>query len=245
MTITIAHVTGGGAENTDPCSITLSSGSIEGNVQIAVGMERSGGNGDNFTITGSGWTKRESVTITDTTTRRSMAVWTRVVGASESTTITIDDGTANSKTAFVHEYQHGSGTATWTFEDSVSNDNGTTQDATSISTGTTASISAGDLLKVGILGYKKGNTSSSISSSWTNSLTERAQYGISEGEQRGLFVGDYLLDTSSGTKESTVTISSAETSNFGLLSALVVFSASESGGPTFPPNSLALSGVGK
>jgi hypothetical protein len=244
MAISFSHVQDAGAENTDPATVTLGVAPTDGNLLIAGVMERSGGSGADFTITGSGWTKQESLTVeqANSTYRRSAAVWTKIAGASESATITIDDGTANSKTAFVAEYSHGSGTATWTFEDSVSNDNGATADATSLSTGTTASIGAGDLLEVGILFHKTGSFNSAISTTWSNSLTERNLYGQGSGG-RYVFFADYLLDTGSGTKTSTASLSTGE--NNGLMAALVVFSASEGGGPLFPPNSLALSGVGR
>lgn len=247
MAISFSHVQGAGAANTDPCSITLGAAPTEGNLLIAAGCERSGGSPGNFTITGTGWTVREDLEVdpADTTYRRSMRVWSKVAGASESSTITIDDGTTNTKTALVVEYSHGSGTGSWTYEDSISADNGKTADATSLASGSTVSIPAGDLLEVDIFYIKRGPTTDAITPSWTNSLTQRAEYGDAVSFGRYLALADYLLDTSGGTKSTTASFSSSTAWNSGLMQALLVFSASEGGAPLFPPNSLTLTGVGK
>jgi hypothetical protein len=125
----------------DPASATFGTTPVEGNLLVAIAGDRSGGTEANYTITGSGWTKRlvRDVLITDANARRTLVVWTKVAGASEPTNVQVDDGTANSKYLIIQELQ-ASVAGTWTFATSVGNDTGTGS-TSPLSTGTTSSVS--------------------------------------------------------------------------------------------------------
>ena len=227
MPITFSHVQNVGVQAADPASVTLSPAPVNGNLLVACAMERSGGSASNFTITGTGWTQRVALTIeqTQSTWRRSFVVWTKIAGASEPATIDVDDGTANSKLLSVSEFSHGSGSGTWNFEAVVSNHNGATSSATVLSTGTTASVPAGNLLKIGALSVKRSG-STILSTTWTNGLTEQSDIGDGVAGGRQVFVAMSGSDTAAGTKESQATLNASDI-NGGLAAALLVFSASE------------------
>jgi hypothetical protein len=221
----------------DPASATFASTPIEGNLLVAQASDRSGGSAANFTISGSGWTQRVARTILqgDTTYRRTFVVWTKIAGANEPTNVQVDDGTSNTKALLISEFA-ADASGTWTFEAAVSNDNGATADATSISSGTTSSIPAGDQLLIGCVGWKQGGQDDNFTWSWANSnltLNATLQAGANG---RGHAVG-HLKETAAGTKTTTASFTAGITSNNGLAAALLVFTFSS--GPSATVNQAA------
>ena len=132
-----------------PCQVTFGSTPTEGNLLVVVAAERSGGDADDWTISGSGWTKRiaHNKEITDSTWRFAMAVWTKVAGASEPSSISVSD-TSGTVNVYAQEFEAGE-SVTWTHEDSTSSDNGQVTGDTDGHSVTSGSVGAGDLLALG------------------------------------------------------------------------------------------------
>ena len=147
------------ATGTNPTA-TLGSAPTEGNLLMTFCMERSGGDPADFDISGAGWTKRftQEIDISDLTYRQSMAVWTKVAVSSEPSGVQITGASGDVAVMFV-EYEAGEN-VTWTFESSADNNGGKITDVTTISTGTTGSVSAGDLLVICVAGIKENYISS-------------------------------------------------------------------------------------
>lgn len=230
MTITFSLVQSA-SNQADPASATFGATPTEGNKLVVAAAERSGqSNAANYTISGTGWTQDLGVIVAsgDATFRRSMSIWTKTAGASEPTNIQVDDGTANTKQVLIMEISAGA-TVTWTFEEAVSSDNGTTADATSLATGTTGSLSAAEHCIVGVIMVKQSSQADTFSASGaTMTLTQiAAAQGGSSGRTLVAMLGQ---DSSSGTKSSTITVSAGNTANAGLITGLLVFSAVEGGG---------------
>jgi hypothetical protein len=206
------------ADGSSPTA-TFDTTPIESNLLVVSAFSRSGTSTTSHTISGSGWTKRiaRDSEISDAGYRRSLSVWTKVAGVSEPTAIQISGDTVK---LIIEEFSGGA----FTFEAAVDNDNANTASGTSVSTGTTASVSEDWLLKIGIMG-SRASTSASWSTSWTNSLGSTIDYLDTTGRFLGTAFGE---DTTTGTKESTVTISGSTITNSGLTSGLLVFSVEES-----------------
>lgn len=230
-TITFTAVQSKASASADPAAVTLDSTPVEGNLLVAVMMERSGTTSANSTISGTGWEKRiaRDVSLGDTTYRRSLSVWTKTAGASEPTSISVDDGTANVKRLLVLEVSAGGAEVTWTFEDAASNDNGNTTNATSIATGTTGSIAAGNLLQLGILAVKVATGGTEYTITWaSDTLTTVAEADTTTSHERAMFIG-MAQQSDAGTRASTASVSTSA-GNVGLLAGILVFSAEEVGG---------------
>lgn len=215
------------ANQADPASATFGGTPTQGNLLIAIAMERSGTTEANHTISGTGWTKRigRDVLLGDADARRSLSVWTKIAGASEATNVQVDDGTANTKALLIAEYAPDVA-ATFTFEAAASNDNGTTSTSNTIATGTTASVGAGNLLVLGIVALKVGGISQNdmTAASWaSDTLTNDALFG-GGANGRSLAVGS-ATQTGAGTKASTATLTINTVVDDYLTAGIVVFSA--------------------
>lgn len=216
----------------DPAELTLDSAPVQGNLLIAVGSDRSGGSAANYAITGiTGWTQTIQRTILsgDATYRRTHSMYWKVAGASESSTVTLDDGTANSKYFSVTEYEFEAGENQWVLLDSISNDNGATDAATTMSTGTTASVS-GDMFLVASFVSKRNGNGGSETISWDTGLSADYSHSSAGTFKMDHGIGSDASDTVTGTKSSTGTTSSGN--NRGLSAALLVFDTISSGGST-------------
>jgi penicillin-binding protein-related factor A (putative recombinase) len=148
----------------DPATATFGSTPTEGNLLVAIAGDRSGGNADNFTISGSGWTKviADTTLAGDSNARRTHVVWYKIAGVSEPTGITVDDGTANSKTVLIQEFA-ASGVADWSLLATTSANTGTGS-ASPLASGETASLPAGNKLLIGTALWRKeaGNTPTGV-----------------------------------------------------------------------------------
>lgn len=215
------------ADGLDPTA-TFASTPTDGNLLVAIAFSRSGTASANHTISGSGWTKRiaRDTELANASFRRSLSVWSKVAGAAEPTGIQVTGDTVR----LVTQEFSTDVSVTWTFEQKADNDNGTTNDATSIATGTTASVGAGDLLLVGVLGERVGAILATIGVSWASeNLTNNFSSGEEDTNDGGRHIATaWLQQTTGGTKASTATLSGG-TQNTGLSAGIVVFSAAAAG----------------
>ena len=209
----------------DPAVATITE-PTQGNLLIAVCTERSGGDATNHALTDiTGWEHTIASTIEQAsgTYRRTFSIFWKEAGASEGTSLTFDDGTANSKYLTVYEYQHVGGSEDqWVLLDSASNDNGTTSNATTIASGTTGSQS-GEMFIFAAASVKRPNSLVDTSPwSWDSGLSEDATFDPSVGNTMAHGGGSDAKDTATGTKSSTVTLT-AHASNIGLAAGILVF----------------------
>lgn len=217
----------------DPATATLSSAPVEGNLLIAVCSERSGGSASNHALTGiTGWTHEISQTIEqgNGSYRRTHSMFYKEAGASEPSSVTLDDGTSNGKWLSVWEFELETGEDQWSFLASVSNNNGTTGSATTISTGSTASQS-GDMFIVASCVVKRGASGVSPTISWDSGLSSDGSYSSGLNYDMDHGVGSDAADTATGAKSSTATLSNS-VNNSGLSAALIVFDTIGSGATT-------------
>lgn len=214
-----------------PCVATFGDTPTEGNLLVATVYERSGNAHSGFSISGSGWTKRigRDAEISDSTYRRSMAVWTKVAGSSEPTGITMTTG-ATAK-GIIQEFEHDGDEDLWEFLDESSADNGTTSNASSLSSGSTASVSGASFLELGFYYVKRGASDPLIfSSAFTNGLGDEVESssGINGRIVAVAYDGD---DTTEETKSTTVShTATGGIVNNGLISAIAVFRTEAAGG---------------
>lgn len=242
MTITYAHVQSAtGEANPATAALTVT----EGNLLVVHALERSGTTEANFTISdgaGNTWTKRvgRDIVLGDSSNRRTWVVWTAVANGSGSTTVSVDNGTANVIRILFTEIEPGAA-VTWAFEAAASNDNGGTDEAITIATGTTASVGAGALLLIGGFGLKKSSGgATSIHTDWASSnLTSVADSGPPGANGRYIAVGA-LQESGAGTKASTATVDADNESNEGICASILVFSATEGGGTVTGTGAISL-----
>lgn len=205
----------------DPGSATFGVTPTEGNLLLVFASERSGTLHENYTISGSGWTKilGRDVLPGDTTYRRSIALWYKVAGSSEPTQIDVDDGTTNAKRIMIQEFTSSEG-GTFSLAASTSTDNGATTGDRVISTGTTTVSTSGEQLVTGYVMRKEGASESINPTTWTDGLSDVIYADPVDGSSMAM-VSAYVDTTSSGVKESTATvpINAAR----GLVGALTVF----------------------
>lgn len=156
----------------DPGTVTFASTPAEGNLLVIQASERAGNGHAAYTISGSGWTKvvGRDVELANGDARRNLAVWWKIAGASEPTSITIDNGTTSSKRVTASEFND-SAAGTWTFKEKADNDTGTGS-TSPLSTGTTPIVANGTLLVLGVAGWRAEGTTHPTSVGWTNSLTD-------------------------------------------------------------------------
>lgn len=235
MAAVFSHIQSAVSNNaSDPGSATFGSAITEGSLLVATAMDRSGGTATNFNLSGSGWSRPIARTIeqSDGTYRRTLISWWKQAGAGESTTITVDDGTANVKDVVIDEF----GTdveVTWALEASASNDNGATGGASSIGTGTSGSAPTGNLLIVGVSDFKSSNAvADSPPADYTSENLTLAGTLTTSGFTRWISQAWVQDNGGSGTYSSTVEWNWTSGSNAGLAAGILVFSGTEASGST-------------
>ncbi len=198
----------------DPAVATLGSTPTEGNLLVVVAGDRGGGNADNFTISGSGWTKviSDTTEASDINARRTQVVWYKVAGASEPSSVTVDDGTSNSKTALIQEFQANEDIS-WSFETAISANTGTGS-ASPLSSGSTGSVSAGSQLIIGTaLWRNQTNSPGSVAFSGLNNVQS-----LSGGSNQIAISSAFNGSVASGTKSTSLSwTGSGHEGNVGLL----------------------------
>ena len=217
---------------TDPATVTITA-PTEGNLLVAICSERSGGSAANHALTGiTGWTHTIADTIEQAngTYRRTHSVFWKVAGASEGTSVTLDDSTSNVKWLSVYEFQHVGGSEDqWILLDSQSADNGQTSSATTLSPGSTASQS-GEMFILGSCVQKRASTLIDSSPwSWDTGLAEDVTFDPATSGDMAHGIGSDSKDTVTGAKSSTVTLT-ASANNLGLAAAILVFDVESGGG---------------
>lgn len=219
----------------DPATATYSSTPVEGNLLIAVGSERSGGDATNHALTGiTGWTEtiQRTTESGNGTYRRTHSMYWKAAGASESTSVTLDDGTSNDKWLSIYEFEFETGEDQWVLLDSISNDNGTTSDASTIGSGTTGSQSGEMFVVASTVMKRKNNGTDSAPHSYDSGLTIDQTYDPASSNDMCHSLGSDAKDTTSGTKSTTCTLSAG--SNLGLSCALLVFDVEGGAGAAGP-----------
>ena len=224
----------------DPAAITITE-PTEGNLLVAVVTERGGGSTANHVLTSiTGWTHEISETTEqgDGSHRRSFSVFWKIAGASEGTTLTADDGTSNSKWLSFHEFSFDGAENQWILSQKATFNNGTAGDATSLATGTTASVTGTTFLELGFVIGRQGTVSVSDNdtTSWTNGLVAEFEQGISTNAMFHMmgYDGD---DTTEEAKSSVATFANSNcySANSGCNGAILVFSLiSAAGGLSIP-----------
>lgn len=136
----------------DPCVPTLGQSPAQGNLLVAVAAKRTATSHTNYTAP-SGWTKHigRDVLLGDSTYRRNTAVWSKVAGSSESSSVSIDDGTTAAKYCTLAEYSLSEGENEWTLLAAVSNDNGATSGGVTIGTSQTSSVAGARKFLVAVI----------------------------------------------------------------------------------------------
>lgn len=221
----------GGDPGGDPESATFASAPVEGNLAVAIVSERSGGTATNQVLTGiTGWTHviAETTEQSAGSFRRSFSVFIKVLEASESSTVTVDDGTSSDKWLSIAEFEPSGTDDQFVLLESASNDNGQTNNANTIATGTTASVSETRYLTLGAMIMRNPSAASdATTTSWaTQSLTVAFNFGDSSGGD-DFDMGHHLAfdgaDTVNGIKQSTCSLLT-NTNNTGLNAGIVVIS---------------------
>jgi hypothetical protein len=141
-----------------------------------------------------------------------------------------DGGSGTSKNGFVAEYALESGEDTWEFLEAVSNDNGETDNATSLATGTTSSLSGTQMVVFGV-GSMKAASGAPSGHTWASAtLTANVSSYPSGLGSYGMWLGIASANSdSAGTKASTMTMGGGP-SNDGLTAAILVFNLVSGGG---------------
>lgn len=214
------------AAGADPGTATFGSALTAGNLLIAIGAERGGGSlaSGTATISGSGWTQivGRDTELANASFRRAFCAFWKIAGASEPTTVTIDNGTTNTKTVVLQEFND-SGGGTWDFSEKADNDNGTTNGATSIGTGTTASTS-GTQLVVSVLMARADSAFDASAVTWA---TAGSPIGHASASFHPAIATGFFETISAGTKTDTASVGS---DNTGLSAGVMVFVATSDGG---------------
>lgn len=159
----------------DPATITLDAAPQEGDLLLAWQFQRAGTAHANFTApTGFAATGVEAdVSLADTTYRRSAKLWSKKAGASEGTSYSFDDGTANSKRVVFAVIRPEAGESfSGTVLAVANNNDGNTTTAEGVdrtfATGTTSSQSGKKLL-IAVIAMKNGeNSNVTPFDSWTS-----------------------------------------------------------------------------
>jgi parallel beta-helix repeat protein len=163
----------------------------EGNLLVAVTAHRS--SGTTASIVEAGWTKvAEDHFETTTSNRRGLAVFYKIAGAAESSTVTSSwSGTVSNNNIVIREYATPSGS--FQFDVATDNNSGATL-VSSLTTGTTASISNVNSLIVTAVAMRDDTPNAS----WTNGVTNNLNNNNTTTLQTA-----WVQSNSLGTKEST------------------------------------------
>jgi hypothetical protein len=168
-------------------------------------------------MSNSGWTKAvENHFYVDSNSRRGLAVYYKIAGASEPTSITTS-WTHNDESTLIVQELALTGGGTFTFDTSTSNNSGE-NNVTSISTGTTAESAQADSLV--ITAYMNRGVYEDVT--WTNGVGDNLRYdSLGVIAQTG-----FKVDSAQSTKESTA----SWTTGAHATAAIAVFSVTSSGG---------------
>jgi hypothetical protein len=186
-------------------------------------MDRSGATV--ASMVSSGWTRRINRVIAGDN-RRTIGWWEKTAGASESDDVVTDlDGQTHR--TIIDEYS--TDTGEFSFVEIVEANNGETDDATAIGSGSTSSLGVSDYALIGGGAVKlKGGTPAFVYS-WASEDLTTGQSAVGAGFGRSCGSGYLLLESTSGAKSTTMSIGGASTANEGLWTGLGVFEITAGG----------------
>jgi len=196
-------------------TVALAATPTFGNLMVLTAMQRSNTSHENITVP-AGWTKRvgHDVLLSDSSPRRSLAVWTRVVEVGDTGSVQVS--CATEANAVLAEYSTG-----LNFLEAVVNDNGSTDDATELSIGNTSELAAGSYFLVGVGGAKQ------------NATPPYSEFSFDTFDQDGTFGVNSVVGygheqqtlTSPAALNVTASYTGGDSANRGLIAALLVFSS--------------------
>jgi hypothetical protein len=202
---------------------TFSATPTAGNLLIAITGNRVGEDSGEKTasISGTGWTRQINnyfKTSLSTADRRGLAVFYKVAGASEPTSITTSWSQGGNNALIIQEFAI-TGGGSFSFDTSASNNSGASY-VTSVSTGTTAQSAQADSFLVSGLMTRDGTQTAG----WTNSVGSNLRHADGGIEVQSGFG----VHSTQSTKESTASWGTARHATAGIL----VFSIAASAGPS-------------
>lgn len=223
-------------EGAGASTATFSSAPTEGNLLVVMSAIRDDGtlpsiNGENVSIgqtTTDGWTllahRCQGVSgggcgTANSSLRRAIAIWWKVAGASEPSAIETSWNNGGANGMLAQEFSADVVDAEWAFEALATNDTGTNSNPTSMSTGTTASVTGEDLLVIGGIAWRN-ESGDPASIAYTNGLGTVVNDLNSNSSVS--FSSAFSHDVSGGTKSSTVSWTG---SNHEAIGGVFVFSA--------------------
>jgi hypothetical protein len=214
--------------NADPSAVTLSSEPIEGNLLVAIGCERGGTAHADFVLSGiTGWIKRWGLDeqLGDSTHRFCTAVWTKIAGASEGTSVSLDNGTSIGKELFVEEYELTGDATGFSFLEYAATAYAAEYVTSPKSTGNTPSVAGDAFLLIATAAFKYSTTSYPTTINWTTAANENLSTVGTDNQTR--IGAGYNVDSTTGVRSDSTTFDGSQlTAMFGLL----VFELTTSGG---------------
>lgn len=201
----------------------------EGNLLLAAATDRSGAT--SASMVSSGWTLRSDQFIVPGSgqNRRSLIVWEKIAGASESTTVTTNVA-ANTHRLSITEW---SASGDLSFSEVVENDGGgDASDQMPYAIGATSSLASGSYVLIACVAIKEDSQDLPTSLSYSSeNLVERV-YHSTGGSGRGIGWGSLDLGSTSGSKNTTVDHnggSGPDGGDQGTAATLFVYSVATSG----------------
>jgi hypothetical protein len=225
----VAHVQTKGTDFEATPEVVLDAGPTEGNLLLAYSHHRSGA--ADASISGTGWTKvlERDIEVADATFRRALAVFAKFAGAAETGTISISWSGGPSSQMQVREFSGVEG------EDivSASNDNGATDDETSVGTGTTAAIDD-NVLNVAFFGIKRDGVNPRTALGFNFGVGWDTAAVNDDGAQHSMVLASSWIDVAdAGGSGQTTTVSFTADqfdNNNGLHAAIVSIPVAAAGG---------------
>jgi trimeric autotransporter adhesin len=215
--ITVA-ATDGAANSGSSAALDLTLDSTEGNFQVVY----LGGRNLSMTpsITGDGWSTPVlvEVEISNTSARRQLAMWWRVVPSGQSTTVSVNWNVTATKAAFGIEFNSDTPGGAWSKDNHDPTDSGTTT-VTELASGSAAPANAEAVTVYGVMG-RTVDFDLHASASYTNSFT-KGPGAFNTGSNGIGITSGYRID--SGTNTTTASWATATLVN-GIITAFSVSS---------------------
>ena len=235
MAVRVANQLEFGGAWEDPVAITYTATATAGNLLIAGITERNGAVIANHTCdddgTGGAWTLLvgHDHNKDDPTYRHCTSIWYKFSDGDEDT-VTLDDGTGNSKFGFIDEYELEAGDA-WgeilgTSSAGVEN-LGTSE---SLNSGNTAAIAGTNFLVLSFSSLKTGQNYEALSMTFNSGINNAFGYDNENAYEVAIACAD-LNDSTTGVRSDTANMSSSSGDNQrSFISMIAVFDLSDAGG---------------
>ena len=225
----------------NPAVATFASAVTAGNTVVAVASERSGGSGDDFTLSGTGWTNRSSQTVEPLSSsfRRSLSTFTKVAGGSEPLSFSVSNSSGGNCALMLFELQQEVGDDQITFLEAVTSDNGASSADTSLDIGPTSTLTDSRKTFLAVMQVKvSGFSNPAQGTFWTNSFTP-----ATTAAQEGWGLNEIALtagiksEQTVGNQQTRGEYPSGTWSNVGLSGVILVFRTSADAAPSFTVDS--------